>query len=102
MEIFGRLRLSDKANKLPDELSGGMKRRLQLACALVGGTRVLMLDEPTSGIDVETRHELWDLLLVSTFLYTYYDDGSKQTVCLMVSVQRLWTVATTEKSQARC
>lgn len=63
--LLKRLGISEKAHSLSSELSGGMKRRLQLACALAGGANVLVLDEPTSGLDVETRRELWDLLLVS-------------------------------------
>ncbi|KAI8427073.1 hypothetical protein MSG28_014712 [Choristoneura fumiferana] len=62
--LLKKLNLQDKVDARTDQLSGGMKRRLQLACALAGGASVLVLDEPTSGLDVETRRELWDLLLV--------------------------------------
>ncbi|KAI8419781.1 hypothetical protein MSG28_008441 [Choristoneura fumiferana] len=62
--LLKKLNLQDKIDARTDQLSGGMKRRLQLACALAGGASVLVLDEPTSGLDVETRRELWDLLLV--------------------------------------
>nr|QCO93566.1 ATP-binding cassette subfamily A member 1 [Chilo suppressalis] len=61
--LLDKLGILDKMNSMSSELSGGMKRRLQLACALAGGADVLILDEPTSGLDVETRRELWDLLL---------------------------------------
>ncbi|GBP62414.1 ATP-binding cassette sub-family A member 3 [Eumeta japonica] len=57
------LKLQEKASKKGEQLSGGMKRRLQLACALAGGAPLLVLDEPTAGLDVETRRELWDTLL---------------------------------------
>ncbi|XP_037294985.1 ATP-binding cassette sub-family A member 3 isoform X2 [Manduca sexta] len=62
-ELLNDLGLRDKERNKSSELSGGMKRRLQLACALAGDADVLVLDEPTSGLDVETRRSLWDLLL---------------------------------------
>ncbi|KOB66709.1 putative ATP-binding cassette sub-family A member 3, partial [Operophtera brumata] len=61
--LLERLGLSEKANSKSSELSGGMKRRLQLALSLAGGASVLVLDEPTTGLDVETRREMWDLIL---------------------------------------
>ncbi|CAB3382094.1 Hypothetical predicted protein [Cloeon dipterum] len=62
-ELLGTCRLDFKMDALVSELSGGMKRKLQLAIALVGGSEVLMLDEPTSSLDPEARREIWDLLL---------------------------------------
>ncbi|XP_046970416.1 phospholipid-transporting ATPase ABCA1-like [Vanessa cardui] len=61
--LLEQLGIASKASYKSSQLSGGMKRRLQLACALAGDAKVLVLDEPTSGLDVETRRELWDLLL---------------------------------------
>ncbi|CAH0387825.1 unnamed protein product [Bemisia tabaci] len=55
--------ISIKCNDLPDKLSGGMKRKLSLAIALIGSPKILMLDEPTSGMDPESRREMWNLLL---------------------------------------
>ncbi|XP_060805712.1 phospholipid-transporting ATPase ABCA3 [Amyelois transitella] len=63
LDLLQQLGLKEKANALSSQLSGGMKRRLQLACALAGDADVLVLDEPTAGLDVETRRGLWDLLL---------------------------------------
>ncbi|XP_047997270.1 phospholipid-transporting ATPase ABCA3-like [Leguminivora glycinivorella] len=62
-ELLAKLHLTEKLSSMPETLSGGMKRRVQLACALAGGARVLVLDEPTSGLDVETRRELSNTLL---------------------------------------
>ena len=56
------LRLTEKKNALADNLSGGMKRKLSLGIALIGGTETLILDEPTSGMDPEARRGIWDLL----------------------------------------
>ncbi|MFC9969160.1 ABC transporter ATP-binding protein [Nocardia ignorata] len=51
--------LTDHADQLGDQLSGGQKTRASLACALVGGTELLVLDEPTVGLDPVLRVELW-------------------------------------------
>ncbi|XP_028170335.1 ATP-binding cassette sub-family A member 3-like [Ostrinia furnacalis] len=62
-KLLEKLNLQQKANSQSSDLSGGMKRRLQLACALAGQANVLILDEPTSGLDVETRRSLWDIFM---------------------------------------
>ena len=58
-EILEELNLSDKANAYSRSLSGGMKRRLMVAKAMVHNPPVLVLDEPTAGVDVELRKKLW-------------------------------------------
>ena len=58
--LIERLGLQDKRNARIRQLSGGMKRRFQIAKALVHDPKILILDEPTAGVDVELRHELWD------------------------------------------
>ncbi|MBL6784898.1 MAG: ABC transporter ATP-binding protein [Rickettsiales bacterium] len=58
-ELLSKLGLSDKANVKPRSLSGGMKRRLLIAKALVHKPKVLILDEPTAGVDVELRDQMW-------------------------------------------
>lgn len=59
-EILELVELSDRRSSLVEELSGGMRRRLSLACALVHEPRLLMLDEPTVGVDPELRIQFWD------------------------------------------
>ncbi len=59
-EILKALNLSDKADANPRRLSGGMKRRLLVAKALVHNPPIIILDEPTAGVDVELRTQLWD------------------------------------------
>ena len=58
-ELFVRLGLDKKRKSRLRELSGGMKRRFQIAKALVHDPKILILDEPTAGVDVKLRHELW-------------------------------------------
>ncbi|MGI4879397.1 MAG: ABC transporter ATP-binding protein [Janthinobacterium lividum] len=60
MEILRAVRLEDKAHSYSRALSGGMKRRLLVAKALVHSPPVLVLDEPTAGVDIELRQQLWD------------------------------------------
>lgn len=61
-EILKALSLWDKRNALPRQLSGGMKRRFLIAKAMVHSPQVLILDEPTAGVDIELREQLWDLV----------------------------------------
>jgi ABC-2 type transport system ATP-binding protein len=59
LELLDALGLGDKANAYVRQLSGGMKRRLMVAKALVHNPPILILDEPTAGVDVELRRQLW-------------------------------------------
>lgn len=61
-ELLERLELSEHANKNARQLSGGMRRRLLVAQALVHRPKVVILDEPTAGVDVELRKRLWDFM----------------------------------------
>jgi len=62
-EILAALGLADKADAYVRQLSGGMKRRLMVAKAMVHNPPVLILDEPTAGVDVELRRQLWRYVL---------------------------------------
>lgn len=77
-DILERLSLGDKKNNQIKELSGGMKRRVLIAKALAHEPRVLFLDEPTAGVDVELRRDMWEIVAnlkaqgVTIILTTHY------------------------------
>ncbi len=76
--------LSHKAQARPGELSGGMRRRLSLARALINDPRLLMLDEPTTGLDPQARHLMWERLQLllqqgkSILLTTHFMDEAER------------------------
>src|SRR5450755_2748625 len=63
-EILGRVGLADRAKDKAETFSGGMQRRLELAKGLLHGPRVLLLDEPTTGLDPGARRDLWQYLQI--------------------------------------
>lgn len=77
-ELLHFFKLEDKRNEPIDRLSGGMKRRLLVARALINQPELLILDEPTTGLDPQSRHLMWDRLRqlrsegVTTVLTTHY------------------------------
>jgi ABC-2 type transport system ATP-binding protein len=60
--IIERMELTDRANQLAGELSGGWKQRLALAACVLHKPKLLLLDEPTAGVDAKARREFWDLI----------------------------------------
>ncbi len=62
VELLEFAQLSDRAHHKVEPLSGGMKRRLTIARSLINNPRILLLDEPTTGLDPQARHVLWDRL----------------------------------------
>ncbi|MEU6848853.1 ATP-binding cassette domain-containing protein [Actinacidiphila alni] len=77
-ELLERFDLADAAKKPASTYSGGMKRRLDIAMTLVGGPRIIFLDEPTTGLDPRARHTMWRIIRelvaggVTVFLTTQY------------------------------
>jgi lipooligosaccharide transport system ATP-binding protein len=84
VELLDFAQLSDRANDRVEPLSGGMKRRLTIARSLINSPEVLLLDEPTTGLDPQARHVLWDRLFrlkrsgVTQVLTTHYMDEAEQ------------------------
>ena len=91
IELLEKFGLAEKRETKMRQLSGGMKRRFQIAKALVNDPDILILDEPTAGVDVELRHMLWDLLRElhqqgkTILLTTHYIEEAEQ-LCKHVSI----------------
>jgi lipooligosaccharide transport system ATP-binding protein len=83
-ELLEFVQLTEKAKAKVDNLSGGMKRRLTIARSLINRPEVLLLDEPTTGLDPQARHVVWDRLFrlkaqgVTIVLTTHYMDEAEQ------------------------
>jgi ABC-2 type transport system ATP-binding protein len=90
-ELLGRFRLLDRAESFPDQISGGMAQRLQVARAIAHGPEVLFLDEPTAGLDPQSRIALWELVEdlrddgLTVVLTTHYMEEADQ-LCDRVAI----------------
>ena len=99
LELLDALGLADKANAYVRQLSGGMKRRLMVAKALVHNPPVLILDEPTAGVDVELRRQLWAYVRrlnaegVTILLTTHYLEEAQELCDTIAIVNRGEVVA---------
>jgi lipooligosaccharide transport system ATP-binding protein len=83
-ELLRLMALGDRADDAVDRLSGGMRRRLQIARALINRPRLVLLDEPTTGLDPQARHAVWERLRAlraegaTLVLTTHYMDEAAQ------------------------
>jgi ABC-2 type transport system ATP-binding protein len=90
-EAMRRVSLTEKAGAWVGKLSGGQRQRLAVACALIGDPQLLMLDEPTTGLDPQSRRQLWDIIRElreqgrTVLLTTHYMDEAER-LCDRVAI----------------
>ena len=93
-ELLEFVQLTEKATSKVEDLSGGMKRRLTIARSLINRPDLLLLDEPTTGLDPQARHVLWDRLFrlkqqgVTLVITTHYMDEAEQLCDRLVVMDR--------------
>jgi lipooligosaccharide transport system ATP-binding protein len=98
-ELLEFVQLADRRDSKVDPLSGGMKRRLTIARALINQPELILLDEPTTGLDPQARHMLWDRLYqlkregVTLVLTTHYMDEAEQLCDRLVVMDQARIVA---------
>jgi lipooligosaccharide transport system ATP-binding protein len=99
MELLEFVQLTDRAKDLVEPLSGGMKRRLTIARSLINEPDLLLLDEPTTGLDPQARHLVWDRLYrlkqggTTLVLTTHYMDEAEQLCDRLVVMDKAEIVA---------
>jgi ABC-2 type transport system ATP-binding protein len=89
--LLREVNLSEKRNAFPQDLSGGQRQRLALALALVNDPAIVFLDEPTTGLDPQSRHQLWDTVLAlraqgKTIVLTTHFMDEAQTLCDRIAI----------------
>jgi ABC-2 type transport system ATP-binding protein len=90
-EVMEEMQLSEKADSWVGKLSGGQRQRLAVATALVGNPKILFLDEPTTGLDPQSRRQLWDIIRAfqqkggTVLLTTHYMDEAER-LCNRLSI----------------
>ena len=90
-QLLEQLELWDKRSNMASELSGGMKRRLMIARALIHRPKLLILDEPTAGVDIEIRRSMWDFLKqlnaagITIILTTHYLEEA-ESLCRNIAI----------------
>ncbi|HWR35027.1 MAG TPA: ABC transporter ATP-binding protein [Clostridia bacterium] len=90
-QVLEQLSLTEKADSWVGKLSGGQRQRLAVATALVGNPRILFLDEPTTGLDPQSRHQLWEIVRTfqqrggTVLLTTHYMDEAER-LCDRIAV----------------
>ena len=93
-ELLEFMQLTEKADVLIPKISGGMKRRLIMARALINEPRLLILDEPTTGLDPQARHLIWDKIRelkkkgVTVIITTHYMDEAQQLCDRLVIMEK--------------
>jgi ABC-2 type transport system ATP-binding protein len=89
--VLERVSLEEKANARVGKLSGGQKQRLAVACSLIGNPKLLFMDEPTTGLDPQSRRQLWDIIRQfkdtgrTVLITTHYMDEAER-LCDRVAV----------------
>ena len=92
--LLNKVDLLEKINSKPEELSGGQKQRFSIACALVNEPKVLFLDEPTTGLDPQAKHNLWELIKELNFsgmtiILTTHNMEEAENLCHKVAIMDL-------------
>lgn len=102
--LLEKLMLKEHSKKTTRELSGGMKRRMMIARALVHKPRVLVLDEPTAGVDVQLRHSMWEFIRelhqsgLTIILTTHYLEEAEQ-LCGRIGIMKNGELITLKKNK---